>query len=300
MGSGVINQLRLLSNMKKLLLLVFSLWQLAAHAQYQSLLWKISGKGLSEPSYLFGTMHTADPRIVEVGDRALPYFKKCKGYAMELDPGEAFNMNLLGKLMMKEGYSLRKLMPENQYNILDSIIKEQVGYSALLFDNVAPVFVMTLFESASMGLSDSAGAGEVLDLHFYNQAKKERKKVTGIETADEQLSALNALTYEEQAEMLTKEIDNLATDTADGPDLVKFYLNQQLDSVAALDNTNEMPPKFYKALVTDRNIRMADRIDGIVQDKPTFIAIGALHLPAKGGVIELLRKKGYAVEAIKF
>ncbi len=285
--------------MKKLLFVVFAFLQLGLQAQYNSLFWKISGNGLTEPSYLFGTMHTSDPRILKVSEGAMPYFNKSRAYAMELDPAEAFDLGLMAKLMMGKGYSLKALVKEPEYSLLDSMIREQVSFPLSLFDNVAPVFIMTIIESAGMGLNDSAGTAEVLDLHFYGEAKKSKKKIIGIETADEQLGALNSLTYQEQADMLVKELDNMATDTAAGPDLVRFYLDQNLDSVAAMDNTNEMPPKFFKALVTDRNLRMADRIASFIKDKPTFIAIGALHLPAKGGVIELLREKGFKVEPVK-
>jgi uncharacterized protein YbaP (TraB family) len=56
--------------------------------------------------------------------------------------------------------------------------------------------------------------------------------------------------------------------------------------------------KFYKALVTDRNERMSDRIAKFIKQQPTFIAIGALHLPGEKGVIGLLRKKGFKVEPV--
>lgn len=289
--------------MRKLLFLLTAFLHLAVQAQYKSLLWKISGNGLENPSYLFGTMHTGDARIHQLGDSVLPYFNNTKAYAMELDPDKALDLGLLPKLMMGKKYSLKEMVPAKEYAVLDSIVKTQVGLPALLFDNVAPVFVMTVLEAAGMGLSESNGAGgessEVLDFYLHRRAKEKHKKVIGIETADEQLSALNSLSYEEQADMLTKEIQLLQNDSSQGPDLVKFYLAQELDSVAQMDDATNMPPKFYKALVTDRNLRMANRISGFIKNQPTFIAIGALHLPGKEGVIELLRKRGFTVEAVK-
>jgi uncharacterized protein YbaP (TraB family) len=85
----------------------------------------------------------------------------------------------------------------------------------------------------------------------------------------------------------------------DGKDVLNYYLNQNLDSLSANDNDAKMPEKFYKAMVLDRNTRMADRISKFIKDQATFIAIGALHLPGNKGVIELLRKKGFTVEAVK-
>ena len=287
--------------MKKITQLLFLLILASqSQAQYKSLLWKISGNGIKDPAYLYGTMHTGDSRVIALSEKARPYFNNAKAYAMELDPAESMDMGLLSRLMMGKDYSLRKMLPAMEYAFLDSIVTKQIGFSMALFDNVAPVFVMTIFESMSLGLSDSSlnGNTQVLDLYFYDQAKKAKKKIIGIETADEQLDALGTLGYKEQADLLVEEMKASENNAQDGKDVLRYYLNQDLDSLSATDNDAKMPDKFYKALVTDRNKRMADRIAKFIKDQPTFIAIGALHLPGQQGVIELLRKKGFTVEAV--
>lgn len=284
--------------MKKILaLILFIVSCVLTQAQYNSLLWKISGNGLNKPSYLYGTMHTSDERIIKQGDKALPYLNETKLYAMELDPKSSFNMGLLAKVMMGKGYSLKKMIPAAEYAILDSIVSGKLGYPLSLFDNVSPVFVMTLYQMDGMGLDQSEGKA-FLDMYFYEQADKKKIKSTGIETVDEQIDALNVLSYEEQADMLVKEIRNSNSST-DNADLVRHYLSQRLDSVANLENDTTMPRKLYQSLVVDRNIRMAERIAAFAQKQPTFAAVGALHLPGAEGVIALLRKKGYTVEAVK-
>ena len=288
--------------MKKLFQYVLLLcFALNANAQYSSLLWKVSGNGLKAASYLYGTMHTSDARVFAFSDSVMPFFASSKAYAMELDPKKAFDMSLIPKLMMGKGYSLRKMIPEREYELLDSVVKAETGFSVALFDNVAPVLTMTIFESANLDLSDSSiqGNKEALDLYFYNLGKTKKKKLIGIETVDEQLNALNSLSYEEQADLLVKEIHSFEEGTTDGGDVVKFYLAQNLDSLAANAADAQMPEKLYKALVTDRNIRMANRMAAFIKDQSTFVAVGALHLPGENGVIELLRKKGFMVEAVK-
>ena len=285
--------------MKKIFLFFFLVVFFSANAQYNSLLWKISGNGLQQPSFLYGTMHTSDARVFAFSDSVMPFFSSAKAYAMELDPKEAFNLSLISKLMMGKNYSLQKMIPEHEYHVLDSVVKKQIGFSVSLFDNVAPVFTMTILEASAMELNDSEKKEnkEVLDLYFYKQAKKKKKKIIGIETVDEQLSALNSMSYEEQADLLVKEIDEFEQNKTEGVDVVKFYLQQNLDSLAANDADAQMPEKFYKALITDRNERMANRIADFIKEQSTFIAVGALHLPMEKGVINLLRKKGFTVEA---
>jgi len=245
-------------------------------------------------------MHTADARVFAFGDSVLPYFAQTKAYAMELDPKQGFDMSIITKLMMGRGYSLKTMLPAKEYALLDSLVKKQIGYSVGVFDNVAPVFTMTIIEAGAMELSDSSIAGnkEVLDLYFYKLAKQKKKKIIGIETVDEQLSALNSLNYQEQADLLLKELQSMH-DSKEMPDVLQYYLDQNLDSLATNDADAMMPEKFYKALVTVRNVRMADRIADFIQKQSVFVAVGALHLPKADGVIALLRQKGFTVEPIK-
>jgi hypothetical protein len=272
-----------------------------AQAQYKSLLWKISGNGLKDTSYLYGTMHTADARIISMSQRARPYFDASKVYAMEIDPdGEKNMMGLMGKMMMGKGNSLQKMIPAKEYGYLDSICTAQIGFPMSMFDNVAPVIVMTIFEGVSMGLDQTAlnGNTPVLDLYLHDEAKKAKKKIIGIETAAEQLSALGTLSFQEQADMLTQEVDSFQVNKNSGQEVLKYYLDQDLDSLSVNDDDAKKDAKFYKALVLDRNERMANRIGEFIKKQPTFIAIGALHLPGDAGVIGLLRKKGFTVEPV--
>lgn len=274
---------------------------LHTHAQYNSLLWKISGNKLKAPSYLYGTMHTKDARAFAFGDSVLPFFAKSKVYAMELNPDEMLNMGLITKLMMGKGMSLQKMIPEKEYAVLDSIVKKSTGFSVYVFDNIAPVFTAMMVDMAAMGLNDSSieGNDKALDIYFHKLAQQQNKKTIGIETIDEQLGALNSLSFEEQAELLVESIREYGEMKKEGGDLIRFYQEGNLDSLAAMGTESDMPEKLYRALLSDRNVRMADRVDPMIRKKSTFIAVGALHLPGKDGVIELLRKKGYRVEAVR-
>jgi len=286
--------------MRKILsLLLFIISALFAQAQYNALLWKITGNGLKKPSYLYGTMHTSDARILRQGDKALPYLEQTKQYAMELDPKESFNIAMLEKVMMGKGYSLKKMIPEREYKLVDSLVEKSTGVSLALFDNISPVFISAIVEADGSGLQKNTTRESFLDTYLSEKAAKKKKTVVGIETVDEQIGALNVLSYQEQADLLVDAVHDLEKGADTGGDMVKYYLEQNLDSIAEMDATADMPPKLYRSLVTDRNKRMAERIGDMAQKQSTFAAVGALHLPGNEGVITLLREKGYTVEAVK-
>lgn len=219
---------------------------------------------------------------------------------MELDPDEAFDMGMIMQLMMGSGYSLKEMLPEKEYALMDSLVLVQTGFPAILLDNAAPIVMMTLLESMAMGLSDTNSKNlPALDLYFHQKAKQQRKKTIGIETISEQLAALNTMTYEEQTELLIETLHQIEQNTAGGEDVLGYYLNEQLDSLLLMNDKDSLPEKFYRALITDRNQRMAERIEKLIAEQPLFIAVGALHLPASNGVIALLRKRGFTVEPVK-
>lgn len=278
---------------------LFLLISFSVSAQYQSLCWRISGNGLKHPAYLYGTMHAPDQRVFNFGDKTNKAFAESKAYAMELDPEKMLSPSTLTQMIMSGDYKISKLIPDSDFYFVDSIVRLSTGMGMALFNKVEPIIVSAILDEYSMGITqtDTANKKDEMDLYFYKMAKKDKKKVIGIETVDEQLSALHTLSYEEQADLLIQSVEEVKKgEKSSNMDLMKYYIAQDLDSILAMSDEQQMPPKLFKAMITDRNIRMADRIAVFIHERPTFIAVGALHLPGPGGVIDLLRKKGYTVE----
>ena len=70
---------------KTLLLSGFFLYCLTAYGQKatsnNTLLWRISGKGLNAPSYLYGTIHLTDKKIFHLGDSLYAALERTEGFA---------------------------------------------------------------------------------------------------------------------------------------------------------------------------------------------------------------------------
>ena len=81
--------------------------------------------------------------------------------------------------------------------------------------------------------------------------------------------------------------------------MMKYYTKGDLENLLIFSNDTEMGTEFERALIIDRNHRMADRMVPLMEAQSTFVGVGALHLPGEEGVINLLRKKGYSVQALK-
>src|SRR3954454_6114215 len=55
--------------------------------KYPSLLWEITGNGLSKPSYLFGTMHVSNKMVFHLSDSFYLGIKNADVVALETNPG---------------------------------------------------------------------------------------------------------------------------------------------------------------------------------------------------------------------
>jgi uncharacterized protein YbaP (TraB family) len=55
---------------------------------------------------------------------------------------------------------------------------------------------------------------------------------------------------------------------------------------------------FQRRLVDDRNQRMVERMQPYLQQGKAFVAVGALHLPGKTGLLERLQQQGYTVTRV--
>ncbi|HYC28941.1 MAG TPA: TraB/GumN family protein, partial [Chitinophagaceae bacterium] len=51
-----------------------------------ALLWKVTGKSLLKPSFLFGTIHLQDQRVFNFNDSLYSFIKYADGFAMEVHP----------------------------------------------------------------------------------------------------------------------------------------------------------------------------------------------------------------------
>ena len=287
--------------MKKLgILLILCLSASFLSAQYQSLCWKISGNKLKKDSYLYGTFHIKNEKAFQLKPNAQKAFDDARLVAIELNPEKTLPLSLFASFLDSE-ISIKKLISDSNYVLLDSIFKKNMHMSVRVFDNAKPILLSFILDEFKTKPNDSAVyKTEFLDLFLFHQAQKQKKKAIGLETVDEQLNALNVLSLTEQTTMLEKSIAAFRIDSIsnDFDAMLDYYLKGDLDGILTMEGVQNMNPILYKSLVTDRNKIMAERIPALIKKKASFIAVGALHLPGEDGVITLLRKAGYTVVAM--
>jgi uncharacterized protein YbaP (TraB family) len=84
-----------------LLILLFIFLANASFSQQtwpSTLLWRISGNGLTKPSFLYGTMHLQDKRLFNFGDSLYQSLEKVEGFALEIDFKEYLDSMFINQL----------------------------------------------------------------------------------------------------------------------------------------------------------------------------------------------------------
>jgi len=152
----------------------------------------------------------------------------------------------------------------------------------------------------------TAGAA-FLDQRLAKDALAEGKTLKGLETLIEQISALDSLPVEPQIQGLvqTVELGDKLTDVIET--MSQLYLAGDTGMImpmmraAAPETTADAQAyaDFEQRIIVDRNHVMATRAAPILADGNIFMAVGALHLAGPEGVVELLRKEGFSVTAVK-
>jgi uncharacterized protein YbaP (TraB family) len=261
----------------------------------KSLLWEISGKNLKQPSYLFGTIHLICPADFSLSDSLKNAVARTSQLALEIDMDDPGLMGTMTKNMfMAGGRTLKEILSEQQYVQLSRFYKDSLGMDIAAFGRAKPFMMMGPMFSKILGCEPQS-----YEMSLMGLAAKQKSEIVGLETIEEQMAVFDTIPYDRQAEMLIKIIDKLPETKSEFRDLVLLYKKQDLQSLYDLTLKSEFGLDGQdEVMLFKRNQNWIRRIDKMVQEQSTFIAVGAAHLGGERGVIALLRKDGYKVRAV--
>ena len=265
-----------------------------------SLLWEISGNGLKQSSFLFGTIHIIPEKDFVFTDLMKEKFDSCKILALEVDMDMSLKqkIDLAKRAMYPKGKSLQDYMTKEEYSNFKKYILKDLGLKKKKFkqiNKIQPIFASSII---LMELLDDPIAYEMI---FSKRAKKNNMKAIGLETIEYQMSVVEKMSIEDQVKMTFssdkqgKRVDMLADFTK----MVEAYKKQDLNALQKMITEEGSEGDFEKDFLITRNNNWVDPIEKSVKENRTFFAVGAAHLPGEIGVINLLRKKGYTVKAVK-
>ncbi len=260
--------------------------------QADGLLWKLEREG-TPPSYLFGTIHVGDPRVLDIPAPAQAALEASQLFVMEALFEPAAVAGFAESMYFSDGTRLEDLAGQP--------LSERAQILLQRF-NVPPSMARSLKPwAAFMTLNQPEGdSGLPLDLLLMQRAHERGIRVEGLETLKEQAAVFAAFTDAEQVAMLRDTVCNFDFVQAELDRLVELYLRRDVAAIFRLTeeyagSDRELAKRIQKRLIDDRNGRMVDRLRPALRRGGAFIAVGVLHLPGDRGMLARLEKLGYAL-----
>lgn len=255
----------------------------------KSLLWEISGNGLSKSSYLYGTIHMICGNDYFLSDKTKKAFTASDNLVLEINFSDPKELST-GQQLAYGKEPLSKTLSPQQLNELDVLLQKRTGMTVKQVDKFSIMAVMSLITMKSYGCADIKS----YEMEFVEMAKESQKNVSGFETVLAQMAFLsNAYSDAEVITMLQESNDD------DTKKRVQNYIQENLPEIYKdLTAPKVMNENTKKWMLEIRNANWAVKMPEMMKDKSTFFAVGAGHLLGEQGVINLLRKKGYIVKPI--
>lgn len=262
-------------------------------------LWRIERDG--HASYLYGTIHLANPGWMYPGTLAKQAIAASDTVALELDM-------LDPSISARLGASLRTraadALPADLAERLDRRMAMECMNPAQ-YAGFAPEFqavILTMSASRRLGV-DSAYA---IDGVLAAAARVLAKNVLSLETPESQAALLRSATPEKSAETVRGLLDGLEGGRAAAITgrLIEAWRTSDLATLEDYPSwceclRTDAERDEMKAVIDDRNLFLAAKIDALhTGGQSVFAAVGSLHMLGPLGLPALMRERGFQVERV--
>jgi len=271
-------------------------YHIAWAADEQGILWRIEGAA-AQPSYLLGTIHSDDARVTTLPVTISKTFQQADSFSGEIDMDLPNLMQASQATLLPEGESLQQLLDSTLYQQTVRLLAAY-GMPELVVQRMKP------WAAAATLSLPRPQTGLFLDMLLYTQAAAQGKRVYGLETVSEQVGAMESMPRDLQIIMLRDAVAQHDQLDQIIEALINAYLQRDLNALESISDEamqqgdERVAQLFTSEVVVNRNRRMLERMQPRLREGNAFIAVGALHLPGKEGLLNLLRNKGYRVSPV--
>ncbi|NOU51132.1 TraB/GumN family protein [Pseudoalteromonas sp. JBTF-M23] len=266
-------------------------------------LFQIEKNGIK--SYLFGTVHVGTADMSQLPQDVLQAIKSSELVVVEVNL-EALSPNQIqdissSYMLLPNGSKLPNVVSPNNYQQLKSYFSK-AGIDISHFHQHRPWAVMVTLlqlEYQKLGFSEQYG----IDKQVLAYSKKHNKSIVGLETLQQQLTMLSSLEKQNNA-MLEETFKHLSDIDFYFVDLVNAWKTgdmKKLSQYYKLSFDDSDYGKFSEqVMLINRNKQWLDTLSALLIKQPTFIAVGALHLPEQYGLVNLLQQAGFKVTKLNY
>lgn len=270
----------------------------AQNTNNNSLCWKVTGPGLSQPSYVFGTIHLIAKKDFFLSKATEAAFKTCKTLALEVDLNiDKETKKEVGKsAILPAGKSIADYCTADELKTINSFMSDTVKISGLkikLYSRLKPIYLQSIL------LKEQLKGDKSYEETFAKMAKKNNMNQVGLEALDLQMKILDTIPVETQIKDMVSSIKEGKASIRNFNEMILVYKTQNIHKLHELTLSEDSGiNNFEDVFLNNRNESWIPVIENLMKKQPTFIAVGAAHLGGEKGVLNLLRLKGYSVDPV--
>ena len=274
-------------------------------ASERPLLWRISGEA---PSYLYGTIHVSDPRVVALPEAVTSALDASEVFCSEVLLDAESQSRMAAASLLPGDATLQQVLPDELYRRTAKHLAQR-GIPITMLEKLRvwslAGLLVALDELQSRPMQPS------LDELLHRRAIGAGKRLDALERIQDQLQVFDSMGPEGERAMLRQTLDYLEEIPPGAPGplerLIQAWLAGDAEklmqvSLEYADPDDPLTARFLEALLDRRNIGMAAGIERRVLAHPEsgyFFAVGALHLPGPEGILARLRARGFQVERVE-
>lgn len=279
------------------LLLFLLVYPFSTNAQDDnSLLWRISGNGMRQPSYLFGTIHLICPDDYIWTDKMQRSLDSSTEVCFELDLDDPSLLMQVAMGMTAESETkLSDFFTPEDYELLSSFLSDSMNINIALFQKMKPAALLSLFATNMLNCSTPIS----YENRIMEMADESNKEIIGLEDAREQIELINKLPDDSVVIDIMTTIKEYDKERDEYKDLIKAYKEQNLPVLQRLIEETAETGGDLTSFIDDRNKKWIIRMVEYMDQAPVFFAVGAGHLYGENGLVQLLKAEGFRVTPIK-
>lgn len=253
--------------------------------------------------YLLGSFHLLTADDYPLHPKVVAAYAKADRLVFEVDPTEMSSPDTVAAIRamatFKDARTLRRVISAETAKKLKTFLGSEAAMVAS--DSFKPWFMglnIAMGSMASMGLDAKLG----LDQHFMQRAATDGKPVSGLETVQQQMGALDRSPLAEQELMLAEALAPLAEKRERILQMHGLWRQGDVAGLEQLVNEDmlDRTPRMYELLNRERNQNWLPQIVAMLgETQTTLVVVGSMHLIGDDGLVAQLRRHGVVVRRVE-
>ena len=287
--------------MKKILLIILLIILILPNtrAQDSSILWEISGNGITQHSYLLGTLKFIGEQEYYLPKEVTEKIKISNLFAIEDQVDHHAQHELNRALHFPKGETLALHLSTENYNQVVQFFESEFHIDKKQFEakynKLKPLALSIAMTRLSLGEKV-----KFYDIELLRFAKKNKIKTFSLESVEREAQSLNSFSVEDQAAALMHSVHDFEKQKSEFKNLMRDYPQGKLEEIFEftlhpMDNN----PKFVEEFYYRRNEEWMPKIERMLNENVAFISVGVAHLEGERGLLNLFKEKGYLLTPIK-